>query len=141
VLDIISPCVTFNNSELSTKGYAWGKDHEEALHDIRYVPPAEEITVEYEAGETRDVVLHDGSIIHLKKLGNDYDPTDKHAAIKLLEEARDGKCFCTGLIYIDETRPTIVEQQRLVDTPLALLPPQQLRPPREALDKINAMFM
>ncbi len=141
VLDIISPCVTFNNSDLSTKGYNWGKEHEEALHDIRYVMPAEEIVVDYEEGEVKDVAMHDGSLIQLKKLGKDYDPTDKYAAMRLLEEARDNQQFITGLIYINEARPNLVEQQRLVDTPLAYLPPSQLRPPREALDKINASFL
>ena len=141
VLDIISPCVTFNNSDLSTKGYNWGKEHEEALHDIRYVMPVEEIMVDYEEGEVKDVTMHDGSLIQLKKLGKDYDPTDKYAAMRLLEEARDNQQFITGLIYINEARPNLVEQQRLVDTPLAYLPPGQLRPPREALDKINASFL
>ena len=72
VLDIISPCVTFNNSDLSTKGYNWGKEHEEALHEVRYVPPAEEITVDYAEGEVKDVIMHDGSTILLKKLGIDF---------------------------------------------------------------------
>ncbi len=141
VLDIISPCVTFNNSDLSTKGYTWGKEHEEALHDIRYVPVAEEITVDYAEGEVKDVVMHDGSIIQLKKLGKDYDPTDKYAALRLLEVARDQQQFITGLIYFNEARPNLVEQQRLVDTPLVQLPAEKLRPPREALDEINAAFM
>jgi 2-oxoglutarate ferredoxin oxidoreductase subunit beta len=98
VLDVISPCVTFNNSDLSTKGYNWGREHEEALHEVRYVMPAEEITVEYDEGEVKDVVMHDGSQIQLKKLGKDYDPTDKYAAMRLLEEARDKQQFITGLI-------------------------------------------
>jgi 2-oxoglutarate ferredoxin oxidoreductase subunit beta len=141
VLDIISPCVTFNNSDLSTKGYQWGKEHEEALHEVVYVMPAEEIMVEYAEGEVTDVIMHDGSLIQLKKLEKDHDPTDKYAAMRLLEVARDNQQFITGLIYFNEARPNLVEQQRLVDTPLALLPPEKLRPSREALDKINASFM
>jgi len=141
VLDIISPCVTFNNSELSTKGYNWGKEHEEALHEVRYVMPAEEIMVEYAEGEVKDVVMHDGSIIQLRKLGIDYEPRDKYSAMRILEEARDNQQFITGLIYFNEARPNLIEQQRLVDTPLVHLPPEKLRPPREALDKINASFM
>jgi 2-oxoglutarate ferredoxin oxidoreductase subunit beta len=141
VLDVISPCVTFNNSDLSTKGYNWGREHEEALHEVRYVMPAEEITVEYDEGEVKDVVMHDGSQIQLKKLGKDYDPTDKYAAMRLLEQARDNQQFITGLIYINQARPNLVEQQRLAETPLVELPPEKLRPPREALDKINAAFM
>ncbi len=141
VVDIISPCVTFNNAEASTKSYSWGKSHEEALHDITFVPPAEEITVDYEEGTVKDVELHDGSTIRLKKLGKDYDPTNRAAAIDLLEKARAEQLFITGLIYINESRPTLVERERLVSTPLAWLPPEKLRPPREALDRINASFL
>jgi 2-oxoglutarate ferredoxin oxidoreductase subunit beta len=97
--------------------------------------------VEYEEGEVKDVVMHDGSIIQLKKLDKDYDPTDKYAAMRLLEEARDHQQFITGLIYFTEARPNLIEQQRLVDTPPIYLPLEKLRPPREALDKINASFM
>jgi 2-oxoglutarate/2-oxoacid ferredoxin oxidoreductase subunit beta len=141
VIDIISPCVTFNNSDLSTKGYNWGKDHEEALHEVRYVPPAEEITVDYGEGEVKDVVMHDGSTIRLKKLDKDYDPTSKLAALALLEEARQTQQFITGLIYIDEQRPTLFERDHMSETPLVHLPPEKLRPPREALDKIIAAYM
>ena len=141
VLDIISPCVTFNNSDLSTKGYNWGKDHEEALHEVRYVMPAEEITVEYDEGEVKDVIMHDGSTILLRKLDKDYEPRDKYAAMRLLEEAREKQQFITGLIYIDQQRPNLVEREHLTDVPLVHLPPEKLRPSREALDKINAAYM
>jgi 2-oxoglutarate ferredoxin oxidoreductase subunit beta len=141
VLDIISPCVTFNNSELSTKGYNWGKEHEEALHEVRYVPPAEEITVEYAEGEVKDVEMHDGSLIRLKKLAKDYDPTDKFAAMRLLEEAREKQQFITGLIYIDQQRPNLVEREHLSETPLVHLPESKLRPARDLLDKINAAYL
>jgi len=141
VLDIISPCVTFNNGEASTKSYAWGKDHDAPLHDITFVPAAEEITVEYEEGTVKEVQLHDGSLIRLKKLERDYDPTDRAAAIALLEKAKAEKLFMTGLIYYNGSRPTLTEHENLVDTPLAFLPPEKIRPPREALDRINAEFM
>jgi 2-oxoglutarate/2-oxoacid ferredoxin oxidoreductase subunit beta len=141
VIDIISPCVTFNNSDLSTKGYNWGREHEEALHEVRYVPPAEEITVEYDEGTITDVIMHDGSTIRLKKLDKDYDPTSKLAALMLLEEAHATQQFVTGLIYIDQQRPDLVEREHLTATPLVLLPPEKLRPPRAALDKINAAYM
>ena len=141
ILDIISPCVTFNNAEASTKSYAWGKSHEEALHDISFVPVAEEITVDYEEGTIKEVTMHDGSIIRLKKLAKDYDPTDRAAAIEMLEEAEQQGLFITGLIYVNEDRPDLVEHEHLVDTPLAFLPEEKLRPPREKLDEINAEFM
>ncbi|HLF25447.1 MAG TPA: 2-oxoacid:ferredoxin oxidoreductase subunit beta [Anaerolineae bacterium] len=141
VLDIISPCVTFNNHDDSTKSYSWGKQHEEVLHDITFVPPEEQIMIDYPEGTAKDVTLHDGSIIHLKKLGKDYDPTNRAAAIELLEKARTEQLFVTGLIYVNEERPSLVEHERLVDTPLAFLPEDRLRPPREMLDQINAAFM
>ena len=76
VLDIISPCVTFNNQDESTKSYAWGKAHDERINDFTYVPPQEEIKVDYEPGEIKEVTLHDGSKILLKKLDESHDPTD-----------------------------------------------------------------
>jgi 2-oxoglutarate ferredoxin oxidoreductase subunit beta len=141
VLDIISPCVTFNNHDESTKGYTWGKAHEEALHDITFVPAAEEIMVDYEEGAVEDVTLHDGSHIRLKKLDRSHDPTDRAAAIRLLEEARAEQQFITGLIYINGSRPSLAEHERLVDTPLVFLPDEKLRPSREMLDKLNAALM
>ncbi|MEJ2267342.1 MAG: thiamine pyrophosphate-dependent enzyme, partial [Anaerolineales bacterium] len=81
VLDIISPCVTFNNRDDSMHSYAWGKDHEAPLHELSYVPPREDIMIDYEAGETIDVTMHDGSAIVLKKLEKDYDPTSRSRAI------------------------------------------------------------
>src|SRR3990170_3090506 len=85
VLDIISPCVTFNNQDTATHSYAWGKEHEVALHELAYVPPAEDIVVEYEAGEAKEVTMHDGSMVILKKLERDYDPTDRTEAMRILE--------------------------------------------------------
>jgi 2-oxoglutarate ferredoxin oxidoreductase subunit beta len=142
ILDIISPCVTFNNHDESTKGYTWGREHEMPLHEISYfVPSAEEIQVDYEPGTIEDVELHDGSHIRLKKLGADYDPTDRAAAIDLLEKAKAEQLFITGLIYVNEDRPNLAERERLVDTPLAWLPADKMRPSREALDRVNAAFM
>src|SRR5499425_1934200 len=101
LLDVISPCVTFNNHESSTKSYKWAKDHEIPIQEIGFVPYFEEITVDYDPGTTQDVTLHDGSHIRLKKLRADYDPTDKAAAFELLREAQDKQEFLTGLIYVD----------------------------------------
>ena len=140
VLDIISPCVTFNNHEDSTKSYPYGKAHEERLHDITFIQQYEEIKVDYDPGTTIEVKMHDGPTIQLKKLERDYDPTDKNAAIKLLLEAEANREFITGLIYIDQSRPTLHDVQRLPDTPLAHLPEEQLRPSREALDKLMAQM-
>ena len=136
VLDIISPCVSFNDHEDSTKSYAWGKAHEEIISDFTFIPAREEITVDYEAGTSVDVAMHDGSHIRLKKLDNNYDPTDRFAAMRLLEDAHIKQEFITGLIYINEQRPTLPELERLPETPLAQLPAERLRPSREALDAL-----
>ena len=140
VLDIISPCVTFNNSDTAMHSYAWGKDHEVALHDLAYVPPAEEITVDYEAGEAREVTLHDGSSVILKKLELDYDPTDRAHAMQVLEEANRKQWLLTGLIYIDPDEDTLLDIYNLVDEPLNRLPEERLRPSPETIQEINALM-
>jgi 2-oxoglutarate ferredoxin oxidoreductase subunit beta len=138
VLDIISPCVTFNDNEDSTKSYAYGKAHEEVVSEFTFVPAREEITVDYPEGSSVDVKMHDGSVIRLRKLDNGYDPTDRFAAMRLLEEAHQKQEFITGLIYVNEARPALTELERLPETPLAHLPAEKLRPSREALAKVLA---
>ncbi len=140
VLDIISPCVTFNNTDESMHSYAWGKDHEVALHELSFVPPREDITVEYQEGEVIDVTMHDGSTIILKKLEHDYDPTDRKRALEILEEANAKQWLITGLIYIDTKQPSLFDIYNLIDTPLNRLKEHQLRPSRESLERVNAMM-
>ena len=137
LIDIISPCVTFNNNEDSTKSYAYGKEHEERLHDMTFVPAREEITVEYEAGEVKPVTMHDGSTVVLKKLEHEYDPTNRSEALMRLEDARVNQEFITGLIYVKpEGTPTLHDMIHMTDEPLAHLPAEKLRPSREALAKV-----
>lgn len=141
ILNIISPCVTFNNGEGSTKSYVWGREHELPLHEINFIPlEHDEIQADYEAGSVREVAMHDGSLIRLKKTGQEYDPTDRMTAIKLLEEERSGQMFTTGLLYINEERQTLAELEKLVAMPLVHLPDEKLRPSRAALDAINAEY-
>ncbi len=137
MLDIISPCVTFNNHETSSKSYPYGKAHEEPIQDITFIPHYEEIVFEEpEPGKVQTVGLHDGSHVYLKKLDPDYDPTDRGAAFQLLEAARREEIFLTGLIYIDENRQTVAETSHLVDEPLVRLQEDVTRPSREALDRV-----
>jgi 2-oxoglutarate ferredoxin oxidoreductase subunit beta len=138
VLDIISPCVTFNNKDDSTKSYAWGKAHDERINDFSFVPPQEEIKVDYEPGEVKEVELHDGSKILLKKLDDSHDPTDKMAAMKLLAEAHDRQLFITGLIYVDQSRASLAEVYDIGVAPLSHLQQDRLRPSPESLKKIMA---
>lgn len=137
VLDIISPCVAFNNQDSSTKSYGYGKDHEEQLHDIGWVPPADEIEIgAYAPGEMQVVEMHDGSHIQLRKLEEDYDPTDKMGAMHRLMWAEEKREFITGLIYFDDKRPSLAEASHLTETPLAHLQGDQIRPSAESLDEI-----
>lgn len=142
VLDIISPCVAFNNADDSRKGYTWGKQHEEPLHGIDYIPIREEIMIdEYAPGEVKPVELHDGSHIVLRKLESDYDPTDRRAAMSRLQEAADQDEFITGLIYFDDSRQNLAEMENLGSEPLARLPEAKLRPSREKLDELMERFL
>jgi 2-oxoglutarate ferredoxin oxidoreductase subunit beta len=136
MIDVISPCVTFNDHEGSTKSYAYVKDHDEPVGEISFVPFFEDISVEYEAGSMREVQLHDGSKLYLRKLAEDYDPTDKLAAARVLHEtARRGE-FATGILYVEPDKDDFVTLLDLVDEPLSTLPLDRVRPSRAALDEI-----
>jgi len=142
ILDIISPCVTFNNEENAIHSYTWGKDHEEPLHEISYVPKLAEIILdgEFPEGTVREVTMHDGATIILKKLERDYDPTSKANAYQMLETAQANNWMATGLIYIDTQKPALTDMYNLVDTPLNRLEEKDIRPGEATLDKINAMM-
>jgi 2-oxoglutarate ferredoxin oxidoreductase subunit beta len=141
VIEIISPCVTFNNAATSTKSYSWGKEHAESLQDINFVPHRQEITVEdFVPGQTRSVELHDGSQLQLHKLRKDHDPTNRQSAISLLEKVRLEEMYVTGLIYISQERPSLTEILELVETPLAQLSDEKLRPSAQALTDILGSY-
>ncbi len=142
VIDIISPCVTFNNQENAYHSYAWGKDHEEPLHDITYIAPRSEIILEEEMkeGEIREVTMHDGSVVILKVLDKDYDPTNRFEAIRVLAEAQANNWLATGLIYIETGKPSLVDMHNLVETPLNRLEEADLRPSPAQLEKINSLM-
>jgi 2-oxoglutarate ferredoxin oxidoreductase subunit beta len=136
MLDIISPCVTFNDHEGSTKSYSYVKDHEEPIEEISFVPFFEDISVDYEPGTVREVALHDGSKLFLKKLAGDYDATNKAMARKVLHESAARGEFATGLIYVEPAKPDFLAQLNVVDAPLASLNQERVRPPKEALEAI-----
>lgn len=142
LLDIISPCVTFNNQDNAYHSYAWGKDHEEPLHDITYIAPRNEIILEEEMkeGEVREVALHDGSVIILKNLEKNYDPTNRFEALRVLEEAQKNNWLVTGLIYLDPGKKSLTELYNLVDTPLNRLTEPELRPAPEMIKKVNDLM-
>lgn len=141
VLDVISPCVTFNNHEGSTKSYKYAKEHETPLHELGYVPFFEQITVDYEPGTVQEVEMHDGSKLTLKKTSHEYDPTNREKAIATIHRANEEHQFLTGLLYINEEKDNFVDLMHLVDTPLSGLPEAKLRPGKEALDEIMKSLM
>ena len=128
MLDVISPCVTFNDHEGSTKSYTFVKDHDEPLDDISFVPFFEDIAVEYDPGTTVNVTMHDGSSLRLRKLEEDYDPTDKAHAIKRLVDSAAKEEVLTGVLYINNTAPNFLEMLNMTDVPLATLP-EERNPP------------
>jgi len=146
VLDIISPCVTFNNDDSSTKSYNYGREHQVSLHEIQLLSPdfveaKEEITIEdYPHGEVIEVSMHDGTFIRLKKLDKDHDPRSRAQAIRVLEEAQREQLFLTGLIYYEEPRPTLPEHANLVDEGLSTLSEDRLRPSQDALAQVMAQY-
>lgn len=141
VIDIISPCVAFNNDDSSTKSYGYGREHKQPLHSVDYVPHEEEIKIEpYEAGEMQLVELHDGSYVQLRKLEEDYNPRDKLIALQRLEIARQNRELITGLVYYDPDRLSLAENENVVDTPLAHLQADQIRPSAEALAEVMADY-
>ncbi len=136
-LDIVSPCVTFNDFDGSTKSWDWAKEHEEPLQEVGFVPRLPEIEVEQKAGQSTRVQLHDGSWITLRALHHDeLNVTDRGSALQLLERARHRDELLTGLIYLDAGRPDFITNLNVTDTPLALLKEDVLRPRPEVLAKI-----
>lgn len=140
LLDIISPCVTFNNHEGSTKSVTYARKHEEQIQEIDFIPSFDPILVDYEEGSSLDVEMHDGSIFRLKKLDNSHDYRDMDQAMRLLHEAREQQHFYTGLIYYNPDSLPYDEEINLVDAPLAALPADQVRPDESVFDQIMDSF-
>jgi 2-oxoglutarate/2-oxoacid ferredoxin oxidoreductase subunit beta len=136
VLDVISPCTTFNDHEGSTKSYSYIKEHDELLNEIDFVPFYEDISVEIAEGEVKEVEMHDGSKLRIKKLGRDYDPTNKFDALRAIDEANKKGEVLTGVFYVDTAKPNFMDLLNMEDAPLATLPESKVRPPREVLHEV-----
>jgi len=137
-IDVISPCVTFNNHGGSTKSYDYVRQHNDAVSRIDFVSPRSEITTQYEPGSLVEVQQHDGSVLRLRKLHPDYDPTDRYAAMSYLN-AHDARGeVVTGLLYVDPMATDLHTALNTTDKPLNSLGAAQLCPGTRALDKINA---
>ncbi|MEO8368646.1 MAG: 2-oxoacid:ferredoxin oxidoreductase subunit beta [Candidatus Solibacter sp.] len=136
VIDVISPCVTFNDHAGSTKSYGYMKEHETVLHDLDFVPHFQEISVDIPEGEVMDVEMHDGSHLRIRKLERAYDPTDRIAAEAVLEAAEAKGEVLTGVLYVNPNKPTFIEQLNMSDAPLTTLPQEKTRPTRQVLEQV-----
>jgi 2-oxoglutarate ferredoxin oxidoreductase subunit beta len=136
VLDVISPCVTFNDHEGSTKSYKWSKEHETPVHEIGFVPFFEETLAEIPAGDARDVKFPDGSTLRFRGVGRDYDPTDRDGALAAIHRSHETGEILTGILYVDPAKPDLKGHLGMTDEPLHSLPIERLRPPKAALDAI-----
>src|SRR6478672_12749093 len=136
MLDVISPCVTFNDHEGSTKSYKFMQDHDEPINEIGFVASFDDIEVDYDSGQVLDVEMYDGSTMRLRKLHEDYDPTDRANAVKTLMEAEEKNEVLTGVFYINTEKPTFTDLLNVVDEPLSTLPESLTRPPKSALDAL-----
>ncbi len=137
VIDIVSPCVAFNDEPDSRKSYAYGREHERALQELGFVPVEEEIVIDpMIEGEVRVVELHDGSRLTLRRLESDYDASDRAQAMARLQRAEEQGELLTGLVYYDDSRPSLAELSGFGPLPLSELPDDRLRPGRDALDRL-----
>ncbi len=136
VIDIISPCVTYNNHDGSTKSYNYFKDHKVMLQELGLIFPEEEVKVDYAAGTTTQVSLPDGSILTLKKISGDHDVTDRRKAMDLVHDSRSKGEIVTGLFYIDPKCESFIETLHLTKKPLAVLNETETRPAPNVLQEI-----
>lgn len=142
LIDVISPCVTFNNNDESMKSYGYVKENEITLHMADYIPHFNPITeVEVPEGHYRDITLHDGSTIRLETISEEHDPANAVAALTALHNAEENAKHVTGLLYFDNTKASLAEDLGLVETPLIDIADETLRPTKSVLDEINSAFM
>jgi 2-oxoglutarate ferredoxin oxidoreductase subunit beta len=140
LVDVISPCVTFNDHEGSTKSYLYTRKHLLQLVSADFVPFAQEIAVEYQPGTATSVRLHDGSVVRLRKVEEDYDPTDRQAVADHLELHRHRGEIATGLLYVDKQASDMHDTSQTTEVPLAQLPFDKLCPGSAALDELQKSF-
>jgi 2-oxoglutarate ferredoxin oxidoreductase subunit beta len=137
-IDVISPCVTFNNTTKSTKGYEFVRDHMAATGKMDFVPVRQEITADYPPGFSQEITLHDGSVVHLYKNDSDFVPTDRDQAIRTIQTHKAKDQILTGLLYIEPDSPDFHKIQGTVKAPLRDLDEMDLCPGQRALEAINS---
>jgi 2-oxoglutarate ferredoxin oxidoreductase subunit beta len=138
LIDVISPCVTFNNHPGSTRSYDYVREHDEAINRLDVILPRDRITAVYAPGEMQRIVQHDGSVLYLRKLHADYDPSDRVGAMNYLQERQSLGEIVTGLIYVDAGAQNLHHYLNTVKTPLNRLDLPELCPGAKALEALNA---
>jgi 2-oxoglutarate ferredoxin oxidoreductase subunit beta len=137
---VISPCVTFNDHEGSTKSYLYTRQHEFKAIDADFVPPASEILAHIGTNGAVSVTMHDGSAILFKGVPKDYDPTDREKVYAYLDEHLGKGEVVTGLLFVDENTPDLHELNQTTEVPLTRVPYEKLCPGSETLDKLQKAF-
>ena len=137
-IDVISPCVAFNNHEGSTKSYDYVREHNEAVNQLDVVPPRKPITAEYTPGALEEIVQHDGSVLRLRKLAEDYDPSDRISAMSFVQQHDARGEVVTGLLYLDPEPQDLHAHLNTVNTPFNSLAEPELCPGAQALARFNA---
>lgn len=137
-LNVISPCVTFNNNVGSTKSYDYVREHVQVTGTVDFAPMMHEITTSYEAGSVNDLLMHDGTEIRLHKLAKDWDPLDRISTINAMQKAKAKGEILTGLLYVNQDANDLHDVLSTTDKPLNSLPQSALCPGFEALEKFNA---
>jgi 2-oxoglutarate ferredoxin oxidoreductase subunit beta len=133
LIDVISPCVSFNDHETSTKSYRYTREHAQELAPVDFVPLQREITATSEAGASTSVTMHDGSVVRFREVGTEYDPTDRDAAYAHVRAMQDRGEIATGLLYIDEHASDMHAIANTIERPLIDLPYESLCPGKSAL--------
>jgi 2-oxoglutarate/2-oxoacid ferredoxin oxidoreductase subunit beta len=140
LIDVISPCVTFNDHDGSTKSYRHTREHNVEVARADFIPAAPEITAEYAQGSTISVQMHDGSVVRFAKVAPDYDPTNRQAAQAYLQEHLAMGEVPTGLLFVDQGAADMHELNDTTDVPLSQVPYEKLCPGRAVLDKLQEAF-
>lgn len=137
-INVISPCVTFNNNPGSTKSYDYVREHMEATSTFDFVPIQREITTSYEEGSAKEIKMHDGSLIRLKKLQNDWDPMNRLSSITAMQTAKTNGEILTGLLFVEPETDDLHSMIETCDKPLNTLAESDLCPGSSVLEKINS---
>jgi 2-oxoglutarate/2-oxoacid ferredoxin oxidoreductase subunit beta len=139
-VDVISPCVTFNDHEGSTKSYAYTREHDIEVVQADFIGPHEEITVDYAEGDVKNVMLHEGGWVRLHKVAGDYDPTDRDNAYAYIRERQRAGEVVTGLLYISSESRDMHEQSGTIDRALVDVPYEKLMPGAAELARLQEDF-